>query len=435
KRNPMQFSSRRSSASAGMTIIELLIAVTMTLIVMFAVVRYYAKLNKGLNRSRSVIEMSGELRNVAHRLQADLDGLTASTLPWTQPGLGDGYLEYIEGAQRDKALANAASITAGTTMFGDRDDVLAFTAKSSGKPFRGRYNGAIIESDMAEIVYFVSDSTQLDTEQLALYRRVLLIRPDLNTAGKIQVGPPAAVPAFFQLNDISVHSDGTNIIANSLADLTLRQNRSFHKYPLPPPPPPGSPIAKSTFPHDFDPTNSPTPIPVGHVDHGVDVALNRVVAFDVQVFDPLAPVRQGTTSALTPNDPGYLSQTIIGRGAFVDLNYAGSVVSFFSGPPNAKSQIPSATPTYSTWPMSYERDFVDQDGDAVADEGTDGFDNGGASGIADDPGEYETAPPYPHPIAGEKYPGLRALKVTLRIAEPSSREVRQASVVASFVPE
>ena len=50
--------------------------------------------------------------------------------------------------------------------------------------------------------------------------------------------------------------------------------------------------------------------------------------------------------------------------------------------------------TFDTWALSYERDGVNQNGNAIADEGTNGFDDDNLNGV-DDPGERETIPPYP----------------------------------------
>jgi hypothetical protein len=86
--------------------------------------------------------------------------------------------------------------------------------------------------------------------------------------------------------------------------------------------------------------------------------------------------------------------------------------------------------TYDTWAYDYETDGINQDfvasTDIVADEGTNGIDDDDANGV-DDPLERETSPPYP--IA------LRGVQVRIRILDPSSRQVRQVSVVSDFTPE
>ena len=152
---------------------------------------------------------------------------------------------------------------------------------------------------------------------------------------------------------------------------------------------------------------------------------------------------------MIPGDPGWGTGTAIGSGAFVDLYYSSYVsgaTSTFSGVPYAKSKLNAVggfpvMPTYDTWSFYYERNpWIDSDGDGVFDagepgdedgdgilnEGTDGFDNDGVNGV-DDLGERETSPPYPIP--------LRGLQVRIRIYEPDTRQVRQSSVSANFVPD
>jgi prepilin-type N-terminal cleavage/methylation domain-containing protein len=418
--------------SRGFTLIEMLVAVAVTMIMMLAVVQVFQILGNSLDKGRAIIEMSGQLRNVSHRLQQDLDGITCRTTAWTPVDAGDGYLEYFESGDVDSS--NVA------TMWGDcpsgvgtnLGDILMFTARSKGRPFVGRSGGTLIESELAEIFWWVhwddtnGDSVR-DPGEVSIYRRVLLIRPDLGTS---TVASGTTVATFLQSNDISVRPDtATTLRTNSLADLTLRQNRTLHS---------------TSYPYSFSTT--PAPIPASNSDFGSDVALNNVVAFDVRVWDPLAPIYAGTNVAVSPGDPGWAAlyasgtATLLGRGAYVDLNYSSNAnppISFYSSLPNAKFN--SSAVVYTTWPFFYERDGTSQDTDtptARIDEGTDGFDTpGGLSTAADDPGEYETSPPYPHPIAGYNPPALRGLQVRIRIVEPGSRQVRQATVVSDFVPE
>jgi hypothetical protein len=134
--------------------------------------------------------------------------------------------------------------------------------------------------------------------------------------------------------------------------------------------------------------------------------VSDALAFDVQVFDPEAPLRPGTVGdaeALVPSDPGYFAgwsaasppptgtniktnnynnayftnspPTFIGLGAFVDLGYGvrfhtnAADWSLFSGIPQSKSSLwtPQASQkpiyTYCTWSLAYERNGVDEDGD------------------------------------------------------------------------
>jgi hypothetical protein len=148
------------------------------------------------------------------------------------------------------------------TTVGDNDDILMFTTRTKGEPFTGRYydpvfaNDTTVQSQVAEVAWFIRGTT--------LYRRQLLVRPDLN---EFYLSPPAATVttprilqpanypaqyAFYGHNDLSVHAAGSYSIptglptkaafdlsptpptalltvANSLSDLTNRENRLFHR--------------------------------------------------------------------------------------------------------------------------------------------------------------------------------------------------------------
>jgi len=229
---------------------------------------------------------------------------------------------------------------------------------------------------------------------------------------------------------------------------------------------------------------------------GEDVILTNTLAFDVRVFDPYAEVGNYVDSgvhtlSVTPGDPGYAGADFSEEmyGAFVDLNWDRTSVTgtdvynqSFQNYPNSKSLLSNisiygansdaifggTTPTaanlnsdyfpqnpsmlsaanvnyayYDTWPFFYESDGADQDGDGDIDEGTNGFDDDGDEIVDDhistdfnnnnvingmqEPSELETQPPYNR--------ALRAVSITVRAIETGTRQVRQDTIVADFLPE
>lgn len=440
----------------------MLISVTLTLLIMFAVVRVFELMGSGLTQGRATIEMAGQLRSVAHRMQQDLDWITVSTQPWISSDSGMGYLEVLEGPRNDRdpdmdnVLGSAIDVNGdgvldSDTAMGDIDDVLMFTVRSHGEPFVGRVQGdlnrqpdgtirvspsagqqSVIESQLAEVIWWVSyddansDGQRNFDEPFMLYRRLLLIRPDLDLRAfrlnEMQ---------FFNANDISARPDtaGSGMIANSLSDLTKRENRYAHLRGL------GN-GQRGFFPFPLNPASM---VAKFDVYLGEDVMISDALSFDIRVYDPQAPVDVSgavVPAAIVPGDPGYVPSASIARGAYVDLNYAndGSTPlqnSYFSGPSHRKSrlnQLPDGSPVsvYDTWPEDYERDGIDQDGRLGIDQGTNGLDDDVQFGV-DDVGERETASPYGVP--------LRGLQVTIRMMDFSTRQVRQVSVVGDFVPE
>ncbi len=168
---------------------------------------------------------------------------------------------------------------------------------------------------------------------------------------------------YYDTYDVSAHPDGSgNMVANSLQDLTYRENRFAHDwtalpYPVLFPMLNGLPGASGFNPDTLIPFQQPllagasagqwTANPVGSARFGEDVVLTNVVSFDVKVWDPQVIVKSdGGTPAhsLVPSDQGYANASVTATtqpGAYVDLFYncnpqaktIGSLPStYFSGP-------------------------------------------------------------------------------------------------------
>ena len=126
------FSSRRPAApSRGFTLIEILLALTITMIMMGAGVTLFGVMADSVSGSRSLIEMSDRLRSCRNRIQADLQGATATMKPPLRPESDEGYFEIGEGQYFD---GNSGVTGLGFTLFGDTDDYVAFTTRSRGEP-------------------------------------------------------------------------------------------------------------------------------------------------------------------------------------------------------------------------------------------------------------------------------------------------------------
>jgi hypothetical protein len=313
-----------------------------------------------------------------------------------------------------------------------------------------------IESDTAEIVWWSIFNPAAN--EATVYCRVFLVRPDLS-----MFGWPASdgfeASDFYAENDISVRSNGSGLVANTLADLTKRENRFAHV---------------SGFPHPVNGTflnnGFARPLPANQkpVARDEDIALRHALAFDVKVYDPRAQVRMidpalatgdpAAGIALIPSDIGYnladppppvgMGQgALLGLGAYVDVGYGAyrpgyASASLFSQPGQGWLNRPFlwtvlGNRTYCTWSSHYERDGIDQDGDGPIDEGTDGLDNDGVNGVDNGDyfdsmgnlvlGEQETSPPYPYP--------LRGIQITIRAIDLDSQKVRQVTVQQDFLRE
>lgn len=451
----------------GMTLIEMLVAMTATLLIMAALAQAFSAFGDAVSGGRAVLELDSKMRSAAWRLRSDLAGATARPLPPLNPAAGEGYLEIIEGPATDY-LDTALVSTTGLPVSGDHDDVLLLTTRSIETPFIGRVPtltdpnqlADTFESTLAEVGWFARPTQgTADPVTYTLYRKQMLVMGYVGTDPFLAGNNSLAWAAyggswagyFNSPCDVSVRREGNILYPNTLADLTRRENRFLHN-------PTGS-TTGSLFPFVFAGGNhQASPASDGLIfdtdqRRGEDVILTDVLAFDVRVFDPAAPVRiSANGTPLVPGDPGFTNSPVA-AGAYVDLGHGVAsnslltgIVPRFSGPCQSKSQLNTAVPAlrvYDTWSLHYEADGVNQFDSAgvpanTVDEGTNGLDDDGdgvfdeppydsnGDGIFDDPGEVETMPPYPYP--------LRGIEIRIRCYEPSSRQVRQVTVRHTFVP-
>ena len=307
---------------AGYTMMEILVATALMLTIMLAVAWVFGMVGETISDSRSTLEMTGQLRNVAMRIGKELDGITVTVLPPRDPAKDEGYIEITEGVlgpviprqiynpgtslyqsygiARDVDRLRYPPPVAGDPdqspyevdgTVGDFDDMVMFTTKSSGEPFVGRmvirvdpattglpvigqddwnndgtpddyaYVPGVIQSDVAEVMYFVRDGT--------LYRRVLLVLPDFPQIDLDQRNPGFQTLAQmsyarwgFYNNDVSIRQEPlctssappmwTSVLAaNTLGDLTKRENRFAHRPSVPRTLPSGTQLAGSAagFPY------------------------------------------------------------------------------------------------------------------------------------------------------------------------------------------
>lgn len=296
---PQRHGSRRTSV--GFTLVEVLIATALSLLMMMALAEGFKRMSDSMTDGRANLALSDRLRSVTGTLRNDLERLTLRPLPPQNQLTGSGYFEYYEGPVTDYSatvnnvdlVASSANGAIPTSRFGDVDDVLMFTARAMREPFKGKVplgllrqaNGesasardwtdlVTISSEYAEIVYFILPAMDATTpidlatgrinvistknpgfpDEYRLFRRVLLIRPDLNIAttnldrtvltntsdpNTIMYADPSqpmlGMASLWQRCDLSMRrvpdGDPSNpdpVAANSLEDLALRENRFAH---------------------------------------------------------------------------------------------------------------------------------------------------------------------------------------------------------------
>ncbi|MDP1564152.1 MAG: hypothetical protein Q8M16_22435 [Pirellulaceae bacterium] len=360
----------------GMTLVEVLIALAITLVILLSMTQAFTVASREIGIGRNRLLVSERIRDAADLLRDDLERLSLRVRPQMSSAEGAGYLEIVDRGYRDMTFLNTPS-----NLMGDIDDIIAFTAISPGRPFKGRFDGRLIESNEAEIIYFTrhQDSNNNGVvdygDQIRLYRRVLLVRPDLTdqiaavmlrsrdaynsfvndplngfTPAQINefVNNRTLYAKFLQFNDISLsrNFDNPNVTlspgislsrykCNSLGTLNHPKNRTAHW---------GTDrlgtimgngqLQVAGFPHPllvqgFAPDNLRAEnlfledLILFGVNTGSDVVMENVVGFDVKVFDPTVPVYEYSGMPLLPHDPGYRhaygNPDFAGYGGYVDL--------------------------------------------------------------------------------------------------------------------
>lgn len=306
----------------------MLIAVSITLVMMATVVGIFATVSESVSNRRAVVEVGGQLRHVRNVLQRDLEGITCPALPWQKPESNQGYFEIVEGLHADfypslltdgvdngagsgnleidhglstlpasnlpftSVTGQAGWVTDGGGL-GDYDDILAFTTRNESEPFTGlaptnnvnqtnnqpmafgEWRSQTLTSPVAEVVWYAVENPVPDPGAVGMkgyfgnpslqgfrtvYRRVLLVAPWIDYRYNVDGGGAKSRPgvlrvmsdavdqdevqqalasliAFQERYDISARiefdatmgADGRwTIVANTLSDLTKRENRYEH---------------------------------------------------------------------------------------------------------------------------------------------------------------------------------------------------------------
>ena len=412
---------------AGLTLVELLIAMAMTLIVLGAMMSAFRYGSTEMQKGRAMIEMTNRLVSVESLLRADLQQLTVELRPQQlSSALPKGYFEIVDGARRDyTAISDPFDL-----VFGDNDDFFAGTVRSQGKPFRGRMDNQIIESQLAEVVWFTLPSPNPGGGR-TLFRKVRVVNPLIS----VTLSSPADAAAFYLRNRFSVYlvdprPAGSSVVTGgNLETLALRANRLGHL--------PG--VTPQTSGLNFVSTAANPLSENNLVDAATDddILISLISAFDIRVFDPNTVIRVRRDVVSVPQDP---VRDLVEPGDFMARNESVNGVNF----PNGGQE--NWSPNNSTATTSYvDGAFVDlppvasYGGEAVYDTGTSQYDRDvandrGANGVDDDGDgaideEDERTAIIPFDSA------IRGLRITLRVFEPITRQVRQLSVVKSFVSQ
>lgn len=364
----------------GFSLVELMIAMVVTLIVLGAMMALFQYGSVEMKRGRAAVDMTTKLQSIEGQLRRDLSQITVDIKPHHRlPTIPKGYFEIVEGPMRDYVPSSFdvdPTHNGDKAYLGDIDDFIAFTIKSPDKPF---WHGGVA-SQFAEVAWYVSGRK--------VFRKIRLV------------------------------SGGSG---NTLSELGYRGNRMGH--------------VKGSYPHtsnlDFSDLASDGP--------DSEVLLSNVVAFDIQVFDPDAHqylVRDTESREIIgvadPTDIGAVRSVFggsfdqVSRGAFVDLaiNRTGMPreLPIFANPHHPRY----SEAVYDTGTSLYDHNEIDDTGSNGVDDAAI-FGDVTRNGVVDDASEKESLAPYDE--------RLRGIRIKIRVIDPDTKQVKQLSITQSFVPE
>jgi prepilin-type N-terminal cleavage/methylation domain-containing protein len=190
----------------GFTLVEMLIAMVLTLIMVWAIAEFYARVGEAVKDNRAMIEQRGGLRSATQLLIADLTRHTVVPAPPVHdevtpvPGttlllstIGAGYLVIFEGTCSDadpdgdmvidadsdgepdlaELGANQAPLFIETTLvpnlLGENDDYIGLTIRSADEPFVApRVRSAVVgDTGILDVTATGAPVTASDTSLLA----------------------------------------------------------------------------------------------------------------------------------------------------------------------------------------------------------------------------------------------------------------------------
>ena len=434
----------------GMTLIEMLVAMTASLILFGAVVTILQILGDAVGRSRRAGRLESDMCSVRTRLQLDLAGVTANRdanglQVEVNSGSVSGYFEVIEGPNSDlldysvnpayDRSTNDAGPGADSNdrIVGDTDDLLFFTTRNvTLDPFMGRLGSETITADSAEVAYFCRPTPNTSNPTLyTLYRRQLLIiggypRSPFSSAGTMEFKKDWGASwrefwkDFYTNYDLSARREllenGTQVyVLNTLNDLQRRRNRFGHDPQF------SGPSALDLCPLIPNHVDNVLALDVPRQDE--DVLATNVLAFDVRLLDPEAVERQtASTLRMQPGDDDYwtplASSVVSSNPVYADLGF--DAFAAFHGVANAPGAFAGygrsahclrgtakTSRTYDTWTSFYAANNKNDDS---------------VGGVDDD---AERAP-YSKQLGG--------IQVTLRLYDSQTKSVKQATIRQSFKP-
>ncbi|MEM8669569.1 MAG: type II secretion system protein [Planctomycetota bacterium] len=172
-------SKLRMRFRAAFTLVELLVAITVTLLLMAALAKTFAIIGQSTKEGRAQVRLSAKMRGISFRLRNELRIRTIDADPPARSQDGQGYFMYYEGPLTehtfglfgaepfrttdsgdvltpDNAQYFDPTVRKGPTYrrlsrYGDSDDYIAFTAEATGDEwFTGKVPAYLVDDEAAD---------------------------------------------------------------------------------------------------------------------------------------------------------------------------------------------------------------------------------------------------------------------------------------------
>lgn len=180
--------SQKIRRSSGFTLVELMVAMTITLLLMAGLAKSFGVIGQSIQSGRSQVTLSGKIRNLSFSLRDNLRNRTVNARPPISSAAGNGYFMFYEGPLTEHTFGLFGACPErvavdGTTVFpfdprdttnstnvdsrffagdsgptyrrfgrvGDFDDYIAFTAEASGGDwFTGKVPAYLVDDTAAD---------------------------------------------------------------------------------------------------------------------------------------------------------------------------------------------------------------------------------------------------------------------------------------------
>ena len=155
ERSPMNY-RQSSTVRSGLTLIEVMIATTITLLMMLALAQGFKTLSESVSAGRAKLTLGDQLRGVSSLLRSDLSSVTVDSSAPQSFRSPSGYFKYYDGPISDFTATLFNYLPTGTVeqrlganRWGDIDDIVMFTMEAKeGEWFRGKIPRALLLVDI-----------------------------------------------------------------------------------------------------------------------------------------------------------------------------------------------------------------------------------------------------------------------------------------------